>query len=174
MNSHFATPLIDKEGRWTNHLETYNVSADISCTAGQMARALGLAGASKNTASIKPWLPRQIFPTKAMKSPLPPSGMPVLEGVFWETINAAGVMQVPLLISVWDDGFGISVPIELQTTKSSISEVLGGFAYDKNKIRALKFIPPKHGIIPASWPCIKTFPAGCANTIGLLSSMWRK
>lgn len=144
MNSHFATPLIDKEGRWTKHLETYNVSADVSCTAGQMARALGLAGASKKYRFNKELATTTNFSHKGNEITFATIGdASTSEGVFWETINAAGVMQVPLLISVWDDGYGISVPIELQTTKSSISEVLSGFSYDKNKNQGIEIYTAK-------------------------------
>lgn len=128
MNSHFATPLIDKEGNWLEHKTLKNVSADISPTAGQMARALGLALASKKY--------RQ-SPDLKEGTPFSHQGNEVSfccigdastsEGVFWETLNAAGVMQVPLAVFVWDDGYGISVPKKYQTTKGSISEVLAGF-----------------------------------------------
>ncbi len=132
MNNHFATPLIDKDGKWTNHLETFNVSADISSTAGQMARALGLAQASKKYRSNKVLATTTKFSKNGNEVTFCTIGdASTSEGVFWETCNAAGVMQVPLLVSVWDDGYGISVPIKFQTTKSSISEVLKGFDYDK-------------------------------------------
>jgi len=130
MNSHYATPLLDEQGQWLPHVEHYNVSADISSTAGQMARSLGLALASKK------------YREKEEESSFSRKGNEVCfctigdastsEGVFWETLNAAGVQGVPLSISVWDDGYGISVPIEYQTTKGSISEVLKGFELDEN------------------------------------------
>lgn len=130
MNSHFATPLIDAEGQWLNHTERYNISADLSSTGGQMARALGLALASK----------KYRHQPDAGANPFSRSGNEVVfctigdastsEGAFWETVNAAGVMQVPLAVLVWDDGYGISVPASYQTSKSSISEVLQGFQYE--------------------------------------------
>jgi len=130
MNSHYATPLLDEQGQWLPHVEHYNVSADISSTAGQMARSLGLALVSKK------------YREKEEESSFSRKGNEVCfctigdastsEGVFWETLNAAGVQGVPLSISVWDDGYGISVPIEYQTTKGSISEVLKGFELDEN------------------------------------------
>lgn len=130
MNSHYATPLLDEQGQWLPHVEHYNVSADISSTAGQMARSLGLALASKK------------YREKEEESSFSRKGNEVCfctigdastsEGIFWETLNAAGVQGVPLSISVWDDGYGISVPIEYQTTKGSISEVLKGFELDEN------------------------------------------
>jgi pyruvate/2-oxoglutarate/acetoin dehydrogenase E1 component/TPP-dependent pyruvate/acetoin dehydrogenase alpha subunit len=144
MNSHFATPLIDKEGNWLNHLESANVSADVSSTAGQMARALGLANASKKYRSNKEISTSTAFSDNGNEVSFCTIGdASTSEGVFWETINAAGVMQVPLLISVWDDGYGISVPIKYQTTKSSISEVVGGFSYDEAKEQGIEIFTCK-------------------------------
>ena len=123
MNSHFATPLIDENGDWTNHTKSKNVSADVSPTAGQMARALGLALASKVYRQNKEVLGAKAdqFSVNGNEVSFCTIGdASTSEGVFWETINAACVIQVPMLISVWDDGYGISVPINLQTTKSSI------------------------------------------------------
>ena len=143
MNSHYATPLIDEAGNWKNHLELHNVSADVSSTAGQMARALGLAGASKKYRANKLVDPAG-FSNKGNEVSFATIGdASTSEGVFWETINAAGVMQVPLLVSVWDDGYGISVPIHLQTTKSSISEVLAGFSYDEAKDQGIEIYTAK-------------------------------
>ncbi|MCB0661955.1 MAG: transketolase [Saprospiraceae bacterium] len=131
MNNHFATAAIDHEGNWTNHLDMYNVSSDISSTGGQMARALGLAYASKKYRNSKD-LQKTNFSSKGNEVVFCTIGdASTSEGVFWETINAAGVLQVPLVVAVWDDGYGISVPKEYQTTKGSISEVLSGFASDK-------------------------------------------
>jgi pyruvate/2-oxoglutarate/acetoin dehydrogenase E1 component/TPP-dependent pyruvate/acetoin dehydrogenase alpha subunit len=126
MNSHFSTPFVDKKGEWLPLTESLNVSADIAPTAGQMVRGLGLAFASKffrNSKEQFPGLSHQgnevCFCTIGDAS--------TSEGHFWETINAAGVLQVPLAVVVYDDGYGISVPTALQTTKASISEVLAGF-----------------------------------------------
>ncbi len=131
MNAHFATPTFDEQGEWLEHRNSYNISADISPTAGQMARGLGLALASKKYREIE----------KLKQTPFSNSGKEVCfctigdastsEGIFWETVNAASVMRVPLAISVWDDGYGISVPIDYQTTKKSISAALAGMKYDK-------------------------------------------
>jgi pyruvate/2-oxoglutarate/acetoin dehydrogenase E1 component/TPP-dependent pyruvate/acetoin dehydrogenase alpha subunit len=136
MNAHFATPLVDENGQWLAQTATKNISADISPTAGQMARALGLAAASKqyrarineqadlaeNFANFSHSGNEVSFCTIGDAS--------TSEGVFWETINAAGVTQVPLAVFVWDDGYGISVPIKYQTTKSSISDALAGMQSD--------------------------------------------
>ncbi len=127
MNAHFATATVDANGDWLNLVETKNTSSDIAPTAGQMPRALGLAFASKAF--------RNIQQTHGLKN-LSNNGNEVCfctigdastsEGHFWETINAAGVLQVPLAVFVWDDGYGISVPKKYQTTKGSISEALKG------------------------------------------------
>ena len=130
MNSHFATRLIDENGEWIDQTKSKNTSSDISPTAGQMARLLGLAQASKvyrNEKSLKgkEW---KKFSNKGNEVAFGTIGdASTSEGLFWETINAAGVLQVPLIMSVWDDGFGISVSKRFQTTKESISEALAGF-----------------------------------------------
>lgn len=128
MNSHFATPLVNAQGEWLEQKNSKNVSSDISPTGGQMVRSLGLALASKKYKNS---------PELAEGTPFSHAGQEVSfccigdastsEGVFWETLNAAAVMQVPLAVFVWDDGYGISVPKEYQTTKGSISEALAGF-----------------------------------------------
>jgi len=134
-NNHWGTRFIDENGNWKDITKSKNTSADISPTAGQMPRLLGLAWASK--------LFRE-NPELHQFSTLSNNGNEVAfgtigdastsEGHFWETLNAAGVLQVPLAISVWDDGFGISVPRSLQTIKDNISEALKGFENtDKKK-----------------------------------------
>ncbi len=131
MNNHFATPFINKDGNWTNHKDIYNVSADISSTGGQMSRALGLALASKKYRA-RPELAEDKFSDNGNEVSFVTIGdSSTSEGIFWETINAAGVMQIPLAVSVWDDGYGISVPKEYQTTKGNISTVLEGFRVNK-------------------------------------------
>ncbi len=132
MNAHFATPTIDKDGNWLEIKALKNIAADHSSTGGQMARAVGLALASQKYRQVE----------ALRNTPFSNNGDEVCfctigdastsEGVFWETMNAVGVMQVPLAVSVWDDGYGISVPIEYQTTKGSISELLAGFQYDES------------------------------------------
>ena len=128
MNSHFATPNTDADGNWLPLARQKNISSDMAPTASQMPRAVGLAFASK--------LFRKVDELKAFPE-LSNNGNEVCfctigdastsEGHFWEAVNAAGVLQIPLAIFVWDDGYGISVPKKLQTTKGSISEVLKGF-----------------------------------------------
>ena len=139
MNAHFATPLIDDQGNWNNHTNSYNVSSDISSTGGQMARALGLALASKHYRQNKQ-LRKEFsqFSNKGNEVSFVTIGdASTSEGVFWETMNAAAVQQVPLAVCVWDDGYGISVPIQLQTVKQNISTALSGF--EKTKPRTFKF-----------------------------------
>jgi len=127
MNAHFATKNVDENGEWMPLASQKNTSSDMAPTAGQMPRSLGLALASK--------LFRSVDALKEFKQ-LSNNGNEICfctigdaatsEGHFWETVNAAGVLQVPLAIFVWDDGYGISVPKKYQTTKGSISEALAG------------------------------------------------
>ena len=125
MNNHFATPFIDSEGNWTNHTGQYNISSDVSNTGGQMARALGLAFASKKYREVKNLHSLKHLTNKGNEVCFCTIGdASTSEGVFWETMNAAGVMQVPLAVFVWDDGYGISVPKKYQTVKESISEAV--------------------------------------------------
>lgn len=127
MNNHFATPTVDSDGNWLSHTDRYNVAADISPTAGQMAKSLGLALASRKYRQI-PELHNTQFSDDGNEVIFCTIGdASTSEGVFWEVMNAAAVEQVPLLCLVWDDGYGISVPTELQTVKGSISAALAGF-----------------------------------------------
>lgn len=132
MNSHFATPFTDKDGNWISQLEQYNTASDISPTAAQMARGLGLALASKKYRESDALREGTLFSDHGNEVCFTTIGdASTSEGVFWETMNAAGVLKVPLAVSVWDDGYGISVPVELQTVKASISEALEGFRVNK-------------------------------------------
>jgi pyruvate/2-oxoglutarate/acetoin dehydrogenase E1 component/TPP-dependent pyruvate/acetoin dehydrogenase alpha subunit len=133
MNNHFATPLLDEKGEWTDHTQSYNISADISSTAGQMARALGLALASKKYRE-SPEEVQEGFSAKGDEVVFCTIGdASTSEGIFWETLNAAGVMQVPLAVLVWDDGYGISVPVDYQTTHGSISKATSGLQSEEGK-----------------------------------------
>ncbi|MEO1258150.1 MAG: thiamine pyrophosphate-dependent enzyme [Bacteroidota bacterium] len=128
MNGHYGTPTIDEEGEWLPLKDLFNSSIGISSTAGQMARALGLAMASKKFRQFPEFTKQRSFSNKGNEICFCTIGdASTSEGPFWETLNAAGVMQVPLIISVWDDGYGISVPTKYQTTKGSISTILEGF-----------------------------------------------
>ncbi len=131
MNSHYATPMIDKDGDWLDQTKMYNVSSDISCTAGQMARGLGLAMASKKYRKLDIPSGKKFSDNGNEVSFVTIGDSSTSEGVFWETMNAAAIMKVPLLVAVWDDGYGISVPVEMQTVKGSISKALEGFMIDE-------------------------------------------
>lgn len=129
MNNHHATRWLDENGKWLDQTKMYNSVAGVSSTAGQMPRAVGIAYASK--------LYRSIPELKDISQNFTRNGNEVCfatigdastsEGMFLECINAAGVLQIPLVMSVWDDGYGISVPSQYQTTKSSISKALAGY-----------------------------------------------
>jgi len=135
MNGHYGTRWLDENGDWKNLVDAPQSSSDISPTAGQMVRALGLANASK--------VYRNVPETQEGFEKFTNNGNEVVfctigdastsEGLFWETVNAAGVLQVPLAIFIWDDGYGISVPRKYQTTKNSISEALAGMQWDERK-----------------------------------------
>jgi len=135
MNGHYGTRSLNPDGTWKDLTAMKNSSADISPTGGQMPRLLGLAYASKLY---------RAFPELANEAKLfTRNGDEVAygtigdastsEGLFWESINAAGVLQIPMVISVWDDGYGISVPAKYQTTKQNISEILKGFERTEDK-----------------------------------------
>lgn len=131
MGGHFATHSLDENGDWKNLTKQKNSSADISPTAGQMARLLGLAQASKIYKNVEGLENFTKFSDKGNEVAWGTIGnASTSEGVFFETINAAGVLQVPMVMSVWDDEYGISVHAKHQTTKESISEILKGFQRD--------------------------------------------
>jgi pyruvate/2-oxoglutarate/acetoin dehydrogenase E1 component/TPP-dependent pyruvate/acetoin dehydrogenase alpha subunit len=144
MNAHFSTRSLDEDGNWKDLTKMKNTSPDISPTAGQMSRLLGLAQASKIYRNHESLLDKEEFQKFSKDGNEIAWGTigdaSTSEGVFWETVNAAGVMQVPMVLSVWDDGYGISVPREYQTTKESISDVLSGFQRtdDKEGLEILK------------------------------------
>lgn len=133
MNGHYGTRWIDENGEWKDLTQSPQSSSDISPTAGQMVRALGMAYASKmyrNVPELQQGFEKfskqgneVIFCTIGDAS--------TSEGLFWETINAAGVLRVPMAVFVWDDGYGISVPRKYQTTKNSISQALAGMQWDE-------------------------------------------
>ncbi len=133
MNNHFSTHSLDENGEWKNLMNQKNSSADISSTAAQMPRLLGLAQASK--------VYRNLEKQPANADKFSHNGQEIAwgtignastsEGHFWETMNAAGVMQVPLVMQVWDDEYGISVHAKYQTTKENISKVMKGFQRDE-------------------------------------------
>jgi pyruvate/2-oxoglutarate/acetoin dehydrogenase E1 component/TPP-dependent pyruvate/acetoin dehydrogenase alpha subunit len=133
MNGHYGTRWIDEHGQWKDLTQKPQSSSDISPTAGQMVRALGMAFASK--------MYRNVPELQEGFEQFSKNGNEVIfctigdastsEGLFWETINAAGVLRVPMAVFVWDDGYGISVPRKYQTTKNSISQALAGMQWDE-------------------------------------------
>ncbi|MGB7785629.1 MAG: thiamine pyrophosphate-dependent enzyme [Salinimicrobium sp.] len=133
MGGHFATHSLQEDGTWKNLMQQKNSSADISPTAGQMPRLLGLAQASKIYRNVE-GIDSEKFSNNGNEIAWGTIGnASTSEGLFWEAINAAGVMQVPMVMNVWDDEYGISVHARHQTTKESISEVLKGFQSDEEK-----------------------------------------
>ena len=127
MGGHFLTHSLNADGSWKDLTKQKNSSADISCTAGQMPRLLGLAQASKVYRNQK-GLDSAKFSVNGNEIAWGTIGnASTSEGMFFETINAAGVLQVPMVISIWDDEYGISVPAKFHTTKENISDVLSGF-----------------------------------------------
>jgi len=144
MNGHFATRWLDGQGLWQSQTDEYNSVCDIAPTAGQVPRSLGLAYASKlfrhnpalnGMTDFSHGGNEIVFGTIGDAS--------TSQGMFWETMNAAGVLQVPLLMSVWDDGYGISVPVEYQTTKGSISRAMAGFQRDTPDERGFEIFTVK-------------------------------
>ncbi len=133
MGGHFATHSLDENGNWNDLTQQKNSSADISPTAGQMPRLLGLAQASKIYRNVKGLEDKTKFSYKGNEVAWGTIGnASTSEGLFFETINAAGVLQVPVVMSVWDDEYGISVHAKYQTTKENISEILKGFQRDQD------------------------------------------
>ncbi|MEO9531513.1 MAG: thiamine pyrophosphate-dependent enzyme [Crocinitomicaceae bacterium] len=132
MGGHFATRSLNADGTWKNLMKQKNSSADISPTAGQMPRLVGLALASKVYRNNKDLHHMTSFTNKGNEVAFGTIGdASTSEGPFWESINAAGVLQIPFAMSVWDDGYGISVPKKYQTTKGSISDALSGMQREK-------------------------------------------
>ncbi|AWI26537.1 alpha-ketoacid dehydrogenase subunit alpha/beta [Flavobacterium pallidum] len=132
MGGHFATHSLDENGDWKNLTAQKNSSADISPTAGQMPRLLGLAQASKIYRNVSGIDNKTNFSINGNEVAWGTIGnASTSEGLFFETINAAGVLQVPMVMSVWDDDYGISVHARYQTTKENISEILKGFQRDE-------------------------------------------
>ena len=139
MNSHYATRTVKDNGEWEQLTECYNISADISSTGGQMARGFGLAYASKKFKQLQVEDPR--FSNRGDEVCFVTIGdASTSEGIFWEVLNAAVVDQVPMAVSVWDDGYGISVPKELQTAKASISKAISGLLKDDQEAGMLIYV----------------------------------
>ncbi len=132
MNCHFATRTLDENGNWNDLTASKNSSSDISPTGGQMGRLVGLGLASKMYRNNPALADLKKFSVKGNEVAFGTIGnASTSEGIFFEAINAAGVLQIPMAISIWDDAYGISVPAEYQTTKQDISEILKGFQRDE-------------------------------------------
>ena len=132
MNNHFASRLLDENGNWKNLMKMKNTSSDIAPTGSQMQRLLGLAYASKlyrHNPGLQNFTEFSVNGNEVAFGTI--GNASTAEGMFFETINAAGVLMVPMAISIWDDGFGISVPNIYQVTKSNISDILSGFEYQE-------------------------------------------
>ncbi len=128
MTAHFATRLLDERGDWLSQLEGYNVAADLSPTGSQMPKLVGLAYASRIYRELDGLAEMGQFSVNGDEIAFGTIGdASCAEGLFWESVNAAGVLGAPMLLSIWDDGFGISVPTDKQVTKGNISELVRGF-----------------------------------------------
>ena len=128
MTAHFATRLLDENGDWRSQVEGFNIAADLSPTASQMPKLVGLAYASRLYRQVDSLDPSGLFSRSGNEIAFGTIGdASCAEGLFWESVNAAGVLSAPMLLSVWDDGFGISVPTETQVTKGNISALVRGF-----------------------------------------------
>ncbi len=128
MNAHFASRLLNEDGTWKNHLQMVNSAADLSPTASQMPRLVGLAYASRLYRELKDLRTLSNFSDNGNEIAFGTIGnASCAEGMFWESLNAIGVLKGPLVLSIWDDDYGISVPNEDQITKANISELLSGF-----------------------------------------------
>ena len=128
MNAHFATRSLDETGQWKNLQEMKNCASDVSPTGSQMPRLVGLAYASRLYRELSDLKKMTQFSNGGNEIAFGTIGNATCaEGMFWEAVNAIGVLRAPAVISIWDDGYGISVPNELQTTKGDISQLLRGF-----------------------------------------------
>ena len=149
MNGHFGTRSLNEDGSWKNLAQQKNISADISPTAGQMPRLLGLAQASKIFKSVT-FDGSEKFSTHGNEIAFGTIGdASTAEGHFWETLNAACALQVPMIVSIWDDGYGISVPTQNQRAKSDISEMLSGFQRKEGENQGCEIIQVKAWDYPA-------------------------
>ncbi|MCD1116662.1 alpha-ketoacid dehydrogenase subunit alpha/beta [Chryseobacterium turcicum] len=149
MNGHFATRSLNEDGSWKDLTAQKNISSDISPTAGQMPRLLGLAQASKIYKTVK-FDGSEKFSKKGNEIAFGTIGdASTAEGHFWETLNAACALQVPMIISIWDDGYGISVPTKNQRAKADISEMLSGFQRKEGENQGCEIIQVKAWDYPA-------------------------
>lgn len=149
MNGHFATRSLNEDGTWKDLTQIKNISSDISTTAGQMPRLLGLAQASKVYKSVK-FHGSEKFSNNGNEVAFGTIGdASTAEGHFWETLNAACALQVPMILSIWDDGYGISVPTHDQRAKEDMAEMLSGFQRKEGKTEGCEIIQVKAWDYPA-------------------------
>ena len=149
MNGHYATRSLNEDGSWKNLIQQKNISSDISPTAGQMPRLLGLALASKVYKSVK-FDGSEKFSNDGNEVAFGTIGdASTAEGHFWETLNAACALQVPMITSIWDDGYGISVPTQNQRAKADIAEMLSGFQRKEGENQGCEIIQVKAWDYPA-------------------------
>ncbi|MBS1550324.1 MAG: transketolase [Bacteroidetes bacterium] len=149
MNGHYATRTLNEDGSWKNLAELKNISSDISPTAGQMPRLLGLAQASKVFKEVE-FEGKENFTNHGNEVAFGTIGdASSAEGHFWETLNAACALQVPMIVSIWDDGYGISVPTKNQRAKADISEMLSGFQRKEGEDQGCEIIQVKAWDYPA-------------------------
>ena len=149
MNGHFATRSLNEDGTWKNLTQIKNISSDISPTAGQMPRLLGLAHASKVYKSVK-FHGSEKFSNNGNEVAFGTIGdASSAEGHFWETLNAGCALQVPMILSIWDDGYGISVPTHDQRAKEDMAEMLSGFQRKEGKTEGCEIIQVKAWDYPA-------------------------
>jgi len=149
MNGHYATRSLNEDGSWKNLMNQKNISSDISPTAGQMPRLLGLAMASKVYKSIQ-FEGSEKFSNQGNEVAFGTIGdASTAEGHFWETLNAACALQVPMITSIWDDGYGISVPTQNQRAKADIAEMLSGFQRNEGENQGCEIIQVKSWDYPA-------------------------
>ena len=149
MNGHFATRSLNEDGTWKDLTQIKNISSDISPTAGQMPRLLGLAQASKVYKSVK-FHGSEKFSNNGKEVAFGTIGdASSAEGHFWETLNAACALQVPMILSIWDDGYGISVPTHDQRAKEDMAEMLSGFQRKEGKTEGCEIIQVKAWDYPA-------------------------
>ncbi len=149
MNGHYATRSLNEDGSWKDLTAQKNISSDISPTAGQMPRLLGLAQASKIYKSVK-FDGSEKFSREGSEVAFGTIGdASTAEGHFWETLNAACALQVPMIVSIWDDGYGISVPTQNQRAKADISQMLSGFQRNEGENQGCEIIQVKAWDYPA-------------------------
>lgn len=149
MNGHYATRSLNEDGSWKNLMQQKNISSDISPTAGQMPRLLGLAQASKIYKSVQ-FEGSEKFSEGGNEVAFGTIGdASTAEGHFWETLNAACALQVPMIVSIWDDGYGISVPTQNQRAKADIAEMLSGFQRKEGENQGCEIIQVKAWDYPA-------------------------